>query len=304
MRFLCATDLLPKSDAAIERAAFMAEQLGADLSLLHVVEPVPSERAFEQELSLAITQLKSRARAPQWRHDDAPNVIVKAGSPTQRVLETLEEIRAQLLVLGPHRERGLSDALGGNLTQKILRARKVPVLIARQQPRDSYQNILLAVDLSPMSAEVLNAAEKLVLHPRARATVVHASAPPYEGTVIAAGIGGENYGMRWMQAVDASVRDFLSRESNDAERYAVSVPSAAPAQAVLRAVEQLHPDLIVMGTHARGHVGRLLLGSVANEVLRNSAVDVLIVPNGSMRTSQRRSLPTHRDQSSERPRVL
>ena len=63
-RLLCATDLLPKSEAAIDRAALLAQELGADLSLLHVVSPVTSERVLEHSLQTAIARMKSRARPP------------------------------------------------------------------------------------------------------------------------------------------------------------------------------------------------------------------------------------------------
>lgn len=66
-RLLCATDLLPKSEAAIDRAGMLAEQLQTPLSLLHVVSPSTSEHNLEQALQLAITGLNSRARAPEWR---------------------------------------------------------------------------------------------------------------------------------------------------------------------------------------------------------------------------------------------
>ena len=73
-RLLCATDLLPKSEAAIDRAGMLAEQLHAPLCLLHVVSPTTAERNLEQSLQQAITGLDSRARAPQWRYGSPPEV--------------------------------------------------------------------------------------------------------------------------------------------------------------------------------------------------------------------------------------
>jgi nucleotide-binding universal stress UspA family protein len=50
-----------------------------------------------------------------------------------------------------------------------------------------------------------------------------------------------------------------------------------PASAILNAARESRSDLIVMGTHGRGWVGRLLMGSVAQEVVRKSACPVLTV---------------------------
>lgn len=299
MRVLHATDLLPKSDASMERAALMAEQLGADLTLLHVVAPTETQRALEQELSLASAQMKSRTRAPLWRHAVKPNVIVKAGSPSQRILETIEEVGAHLLVLGPHRKRGLQDALAGTTAQRVLNARKIPVLIVREAPRGGYERALMALDLSPNSAEVLRAAEQLVSTSTTHSTVLHASELPYAGMLSYAGIDGitiDAYHGNWTQQARASVREFLERESANGSRYRVVIESARPATAILRAVRERRPRLLVLGTQGRGRIGRALLGSVANEVLREAQCDVLIVPNGSTRAPVHGSRVTQRMQ--------
>ena len=67
MRILCATDLLPKSEAAIERAALLSNQLGADLSILHVVSPAESQQVLEQTLQSAHERAQSRAEPLLWR---------------------------------------------------------------------------------------------------------------------------------------------------------------------------------------------------------------------------------------------
>ena len=64
MNILCATDLLPKSDAAVERAGMLADQLTTDLTLLHVVVPSASERALEETLHTALAHMRSRAQRP------------------------------------------------------------------------------------------------------------------------------------------------------------------------------------------------------------------------------------------------
>ena len=82
-RLLCATDLLPKSEAAIDRAGMLSQRLQAQLSLLHVVSPTASSYNLEQALQLAITALGSRARAPEWRFGASPEVAVRTGGPAR-----------------------------------------------------------------------------------------------------------------------------------------------------------------------------------------------------------------------------
>jgi len=162
MKVLCATDLLPKSEAAIDRAGLLAERLDADLSLLHVAPLGESGGAVEHDVQHLFARLTSRARPPLWRRGPQPNVIVRRGSPARCVIEEAGQLRANLIVLGPHRSRGVCDAAEDTTVARILGARCSPVLIAQREPQSGYQNVLLALDLSPVSAAAIRAAESLI----------------------------------------------------------------------------------------------------------------------------------------------
>lgn len=71
---------------------------------------------------------------------------------------------------------------------------------------------------------------------------------------------------------------FLRRERIDDERYEILLEEGDPFETIRDAVKRRNPDLLVIGT--RGHTGlkRILLGSVANDALRQIECDVLAVP--------------------------
>ncbi len=292
MRVLCATDLLPKSDAAIERAGLMAEQLGADLSLLHVVVPIESERALEQDLQRAIAQVKSRSKPPLWQWGKTPNTIVKTGAPATRIIETIDETNARLVVLGSHRKRPVRDALSGTVAGKILSSRTAPVLFVKHAPRAAYRKVLLALDLSETSALALRAAESWLINDDTQTVIVHAHEPQYEGMLPYFGLterAMDGYSRSWKQAAENAVRDLLKRHTRDFTRYNIVLEQTRPAAAIRHAVDRLRPDLLVMGTRGHGRVRRALLGSVANQVLNSANCDLLIVPDGSVQTSEHRN---------------
>ena len=294
MKLLCATDLLPKSEAAIARAGLLTDQLGADLTLLHVVAPTESERALEQTLQMALGHMKSRAQRPFWRAVRKPNVAVRTGSPARLILDTIAQSKVGLIVLGPHRQRPLRDALEGTIAEKVLASRRCPVLVVQREPVGRYRRVLLALDTSDASASAIRAAESLVLTPEAEARVVHAHEPPYEGMLHYAGIGADSiagYAAGWSREAATAVRDLLKYESADFARYDIRVEQSPPASAILRAVDLHQADLLVMGTRGGGRLHRALLGSVANRVLHNASCDVLIVPESSVGASKRKSVP-------------
>ena len=86
-RIICATDLLPRSDAAVERAGLLADSIGADLTLLHVVAPSESERVLEQALQQAQSMLRSRAQPPMWHGARLPNTAIRTGNPIRLVVD-------------------------------------------------------------------------------------------------------------------------------------------------------------------------------------------------------------------------
>jgi universal stress protein E len=289
MRILCATDLLAKSEAAIERAGLLSDQLQADLTLLHVVEPVPSERAFEQTLQAALAHARSRAEPPMWRAERRPSVAVRAGNAPRIILDTAAQLNARLVVLGPHRRRPVRDALEGTIAEKALATRSAPVLVVRNEARGAYRRVLLALDLSDASASAVRAAESLVLAPEVEARIVHAHEPPYQGMLHYAGAGTDSlvrYAEGWKREAMRVVEDLLKYESAHAARYDIVINERPAAPGILRAVEHFEPDLLVMGTRGRGRLHRALLGSVANRVLHEIESDVLIVPEGSFGASR------------------
>src|SRR5665213_355759 len=178
MKILCATDLLPTSASAIDRAGMLSDRLGADLSLLHVVRPTESDRMLQQDLERAKRELKFRVGPALWRYDAPPSVHVGVGNPTRVVIETLKELAPDLIVLGRHRQRPAWDSLAGTMAARVLSERRYPVLIVDRAAWTAYHNIVLALDCTTASAEALRVAEGLVLVDGVRTVIVHAYQPP------------------------------------------------------------------------------------------------------------------------------
>jgi universal stress protein E len=287
MRIVCATDLLPRSEAALERAGLLSDTLHANLMLLHVVAPSESELVLEQTLQQAQSTLRARAEPPLWRSSRLPGTAIRAGNPARLVVDEVSNASgADLLVLGPHRPRPVRDVLEGTIAEKVLASRACSVLIVNALPEGPYRRVLLALDVSPSSAGAIRVAEQLVLSEEASATIVHADEPPYQGLLSYASVETEqvsDYIQSWRSEATRAIRELLRRESSEATRFSIHVEAGHTVRGILRAVEQLGPDLLVMGTRGGGRLHRALLGSVANSVLHQVACDVMVVPAGAER---------------------
>ena len=290
MKILCATDLLPKSESAIDRAGTLAAHLGAELSLLHVVPPTESDQLLEQDLQRGSERLSLRVRTPLWRYGPPPSVYVRAGSPTRVLIETMKELEPDLVVLGRHHHRPTLDSLAGTLAERALSERRCPVLIADGMPCGAYRNIVLALSRTKASVGIVRVAETMVLEDGVRATIVHAYEPPYAGVLASAGVAAgtvSKYSKGWSHEARTVLRTLLMDVSNDFSRYELVIDNGKPTAAIRKVVRRLNPDLLVLGTRGSGWLRRTLLGSVANRVIATVRCDVLVVPDQTMRVTPR-----------------
>src|SRR5689334_15411382 len=111
MKILSTTDFLPKSEAAIERAGFLADSLDAELTLVHAVSPYSADgHPLDARVRRADSRLEARTSPPQWRWVSRPQITVQCGHPARVVLDNAYREEAGLVVLGPHQTSSFVDA--------------------------------------------------------------------------------------------------------------------------------------------------------------------------------------------------
>lgn len=142
------------------------------------------------------------------------------------------------------------------------------------------RRVLAAVDASDWTGPVLAAALDLRRAFGADLTVLHAQLllpPPYFTERAVAALAQMLESQRL--AAEAWLRQTAAGHLGDAP-FATRLVEAAPAEAILRTARQVEADLVVLGTHGRTGLQRLLLGSVAERVLRECDRPVLAVRPG------------------------
>jgi nucleotide-binding universal stress UspA family protein len=141
-RILVAIDFSPSAALALEWARTLARACGAEVTLLHVVDlgatwvplsgpavfpaPVPAEAAKEVG---ELAQASLDALAP-----GAPEVtqrIVRTGHPREAIAAAAREVGADLIVVGSHGRRGVSQLFMGSVAEHVVRHAPVPVLVVR-----------------------------------------------------------------------------------------------------------------------------------------------------------------------------
>jgi nucleotide-binding universal stress UspA family protein len=139
-----------------------------------------------------------------------------------------------------------------------------------------FEHLLVPTDFGESSARALDLAMKLALDLGASLTLLHVYEIPMYGYT-----GMEMAAIDLLTPIEDAAREQLATTLADVKRKVPAAKSLLRRGVVWReivaTIEETHPDLVVMGTHGRHGVSHVLLGSVADKIVRTSPVPVLTV---------------------------
>lgn len=148
-----------------------------------------------------------------------------------------------------------------------------------------FDRILIAVADDELAGQVIAAATGLARALGAHLALVHVVDLAIAGSIAAAPLADGGSPLATQQIVEAqegSGEDFIERAARmidgDAERF---LREGSPAAEIVAVADEWRAGLIVIGTHGRGGLGRLMLGSVAEGVLREAPCPVLTIRVGA-----------------------
>jgi len=142
------------------------------------------------------------------------------------------------------------------------------------------RTILVAVDFSSCSRDVINVAAALAQRQKASLILAHVvGTPPLEAPVLPVGVTGQEV------STVSSAEAELARDASEIRRRGINVETrvvVGPASKTIAAMtEELGVGLVVMGTHGRKGAAHLFLGSVAEHVVRSVSCPVMVTPDGT-----------------------
>lgn len=273
-----ATDLSARSDRALERALVIARDLGASLTVAHVVdEDLPAALREAQELA---TRRAVQEHVEGLAADDGPAVSVNvvSGRPYLSILDLSEEIEAGVVVLGMHREDAFKDLFRGTTVERVVRASNVPVLLVKDRVKGPYRRVVVGVDFSVYSRRAIEFAASFV--PSGEIYLVHAYDVPFKGYLHGRNTRREvnkQHQANFERMLEGEMASFLSGLDADAPKIERIMGEGAVRDVLHREIRRLKPDLLVVGTHGRTGVAHAFLGSVAEDLLKSPPCDVLAV---------------------------
>ncbi|HTW48540.1 MAG TPA: universal stress protein [Acidobacteriaceae bacterium] len=267
---VAATDFSAESSAALRCAQAIARRQRAMLLLIHVIDPVgyafPDGAPVALDRDAAAREELARIEAEVRQHGIPVHSRVETGLVCERILLSLRDHKAALLVLGTKAITGAGRAALGKVTRELLAHAPCPILTVApddpENPRDfsRWNNVLAATDFSMTSLNALHYAQSVA---GSHLIVLHS-----------ARCG------RHLDCPNCLERLRFLAPFNEAHGVPVDhvVTGGDAATMIIDAAERLSPDLIVLGAPSPSHHGNNFESSTVVRVVSAVAAPVLLVP--------------------------
>jgi nucleotide-binding universal stress UspA family protein len=297
---------------ALPYALSIATKAGVPIHLVHVHEtpaPVysselailegpldPEMRARKEEyLDKLVKEMRSRTTVPV-------KFILHEGAAVESLVDYLQQVSAGMIVMTTHGRGTLGRFWLGSVADRLIRRAPIPVFLVHgsKEPVDlnkpiALKKMLAPLDGSPLAEQVLQPALDLAGLLDSQCELFRASQemmaldfyPPF---IPAEAVDPKP--REQLQKLTAKERSIAEELRNDAERYlervasrlrsqgktveTVARDSFSPADGILEEVQKGKADWIALATHGRKGLPRLMLGSVADKVIRGATVPVLV----------------------------
>jgi nucleotide-binding universal stress UspA family protein len=275
-------DQSPQAAAAAALSWTLAQATGAECYFVHGTRAMVTSSAaveFVADVEALLEQQVEAARigvAAALERVLPPEALrrleVRLGRGAAVVTQAAREHQAGLIVLGGKHHSALGRWMGGSTAHHVLRATDIPLLVTGERPHP-IRRILVAADLSYAAQPTLEAAFRLARAVGADVRVLHVIEPL---PVLAE--------MPLVFDQEGFYREAEQRFARHLELLLAGSPAEAvtrqgfATETIAREAQDWQADLVALGSHGKGWMDRLLLGSTTERLLDQLPASLLVVP--------------------------
>ena len=299
-KILVPLDGSPLAELALPYAEEIGSKLGSELILLGVCDSGSSnlEHIYRCYLDSKCEEICDRIKKhheiagdkltvrrviiterPQDEIVGHASHVVELGRPAGDILDYIEKSDVDLVTMSTHGYSGVKRWVLGSVANGIIRGTNKPVLLIRAsedmptiQTTETFSKILLPLDGSELAEVVLPYIEELVLKLKAEVYLLHVM----ENSSHLFYLNEDE-----MRRAREAAKNYLDRTRERLLDKGLAIKSDAKvgrvADEICRYADKIDAGLIAMSTHTRAGLG-LMLGSVADEVIRHTKTPVLVMP--------------------------
>ena len=283
-RLLLATESSEFSEGAIREAIRLAKRCGSKLTALSVIESNPefgSEapailEKIEKETLAHLDGVKARAK----QEAVACETVTYEGEDSYKyIVEEAVKQKSTMIIMGRHGKKSFRRLVMGSTTSWTIGHAPCSVLVVPRAAQVDFKSIVVATDGSKYSAAAASEAIGIAKRNNAKLTVLAVVpadiAMPTD--IDFAALQRDKLADQDMQMAEKNakaVKEAAQKAGVDAQAF---VMSGKPADAIIEIAKDKSADLIVVGSHGRTGLDRLLMGSVTERVIVMSSCAVLAV---------------------------
>jgi len=264
-KLLLPTDGSKFSEGAIREAINLAKNCSSKIFVLSVVEMNPEFEALapeiiekmERETRQHLESVKSRALKEGV---DCEIIVHEGEEPYRYIVDEAAKKQVEMIIMGRRGRTGLKRLMMGSVTARVIGHSPCKVLVIPETAKVSYKNILIATDGSKYSDAA--ALEAISIAKRCGSDLIALSVTTKDKDLL-------------------SAKKSVEKISQIAEREGLKsktlTPRGTPSNVIVETAEKKNADVIVVGSHGKTGLERLLMGSVTERVIGQANCAVLVV---------------------------
>jgi nucleotide-binding universal stress UspA family protein len=292
--------------------SYLAKRLDIPVALALVVSPDDLEASGEVTMSdrpglpIARSAVDALDEAKSWAYRFASQLnrqgivtetVVSTGDePAEEILRLADQQGCDFIAMATRDRNLLSQAIGGSVTNQVVRSARVPVLAIAPEKSNIEQGqeialsrALIPLDGSSFGESVLPYVEylaqklslELVLLRILQLSDVY---PPLAGAPMAADPGSARVQAIAEEAVEAEIVRYLKERTARLTGKGINarwqmIRGDTPARRVADLAQEYSDNMIALASHGRSGVARWVMGSVAEELIRATGDLVLVIPS-------------------------
>lgn len=285
-------DFTPGAAAALRQATRLAraEAGAASLRAVHVIDTlvvIDLQHALSPLQKNVQSTLEAEARREWARFEpglagkDKIELAVRVGNPTTSLLDEADAAKADLLIVGMHKEEG-SDEGVGSVASALVRKATSRVLMVRAEQNGPFKRVVACVDFSETSLRVVEEAIRVAKMDGAILDIVHVFEPPWKQLHYFAPMpeNSPEFQAGYRAFITSKLREFCKPLEGEMAGLTCEFKldeQHSSGRGIIDFAKRIKADLIVMGTHGRSNLREIILGSTAERVLRKCPCSMLTV---------------------------
>lgn len=140
-------------------------------------------------------------------------------------------------------------------------------------------NILVAIDLSPITSKVLQKTKEIALKTKAKVWIAHVVAPDPDFIGYEVGPQTErDFIARKFHEKHIAIQDLAKKLKNEGVQVIPLLLQGPTVETILEEADDINADMIITGSHGYGMMYNIFIGSISKEILKHSTRPVLIIP--------------------------